>query len=104
MQINNNSSNKKRRQQDIPDEIEGEDVETKRDLELENIAGNLMIAQYQVDKLRYRLSQQIRDIGYRSFASKKTSAHTFKYDGKWYKLSIKVEELSFDRDNNGVKL
>jgi hypothetical protein len=33
--------------------VEG-DIETKRDLELENIAGNLMIAQYQVDKLQYR--------------------------------------------------
>ena len=33
-------------------EEEEEDIETKRDLELENIAGNLMIAEYQVDKLR----------------------------------------------------
>ena len=99
MQINNNSSNKKRRQQDIPDEIEGEDVETKRDLELENIAGNLMIAQYQVDKLRQRLSQHVRGSIYQSFASKKTSAHTFKYDGKWYQVSIKVEELFLGNDN-----
>ena len=30
----------------------------KRDLE--NIAGNLMIAEYQVDKLRQRLSQHVR--------------------------------------------
>ena len=50
----------------MSDEIE-EDIETKRDLELENIAGNLMIAEYQVDKLRQRLSQQIKDIGYHSF-------------------------------------
>jgi hypothetical protein len=33
--------------------VEEEDIKTKRDLELENIAGNLMIAQYQVDKLRH---------------------------------------------------
>jgi hypothetical protein len=64
-----------------------------------------MIAEYQVDKLRQRLSQQVRDVGYRSFSSMKTSAHTFKYDGKWYKLSIKVDELSLDSsgDNDSVK-
>ena len=72
MQINSNNSNndKKRQQQDLPDEIEEEDDDdTKRDLELENIAGNLMIAEYQVDKLRNKLSQQVRDIGYGSFGS-----------------------------------
>jgi hypothetical protein len=81
------------------------DDDTKRDLELENIAGNLMIAEYQVDKLRQRLSQQVRGVGYRSFSSMKTSARTFKYDGKWYKLSIKVDELSLDSsgDNDSVK-
>jgi hypothetical protein len=30
-------------------------AEEKRDLEIENIAGNLLIAEYQVDKLRARL-------------------------------------------------
>jgi hypothetical protein len=101
MQINNKN---KKRQQDIPDEIEEEeeDIDIKRDLELENIAGNLMIAEYQVDKLRHRLSQQVRDSVYHSFSNIKTSAHTFKYDGKWYRVSIKVEEVSLDRDNNAV--
>jgi hypothetical protein len=70
----------------------------KRDLELENIAGNLMIAEYQVDKIRQRLSQHVRGSTYHFFASKKTSAHTFKYDGKWYKVSIKVEELFLGND------
>jgi hypothetical protein len=46
-----------------------------------------MIAEYQVDKLERRLSEHVR-------------AHTFKYDGKWYKLSIKVEELSLDSGSN----
>jgi hypothetical protein len=55
MQINN-----KTHQQDLPDEIEEEEEEdyddyTKRDLELENIAGNLMIAEYRIDKLRNKL-------------------------------------------------
>ena len=55
-----------------------------------------MIAEYQVDKLRQRLSQQVKDVEYRSFSNMKTSSHTFKYDGKWYKISVKVEELSLD--------
>jgi hypothetical protein len=62
-----------------------------------------MIAEYQVDKLRNKLSQQVRGSVYNSFSTKKISAHTFKYDGKWYKVSIKVEELSFDMDDNTVK-
>ena len=43
MQINNNGW-----QEDIPGEIEEEDDDddTNRDLELENIAGNFMIAEY----------------------------------------------------------
>jgi hypothetical protein len=97
----------KKQQRDLPDDMvekeEDFDDDTQRDLELENIAGNLMIAEYQVDKLRHRLSEQVRSAVYHSFGIKKTSAHTFKYDGKWYKVSIKVEELSLDRDNNAVK-
>jgi hypothetical protein len=80
-----------------------DDDHTQRDLELENIAGNLMIVEYQVDKLRRKLSQEVRDIRYGSFGSKKTSAYTFKYDGKWYKVSIKVEEVYLDSDNNTLK-
>ena len=57
-----------------------------------------MIAEYQVDKIRQRLSQHVRGSTYHFFANKKTSAHTFKYDGKWYKVSIKVEELFLDND------
>jgi hypothetical protein len=79
------------------------DDDTLRDLELENIAGNLMIAEYQVDKLRHRISQQVRSSVYHSFSNIKTSAHTFKYDGKWYKVSIKVEEVSLDGNNNSLK-
>jgi hypothetical protein len=81
-------------------EEEEDDDDTKRDLELENIVGNLMIAEYQVDKLRYRLSQQVKGSSYHSSSNVKTSAHTFKYDGKWYKVSIKVEEVSLDKDHN----
>ncbi|MFL6321644.1 MAG: hypothetical protein ACJ72Q_14355 [Nitrososphaeraceae archaeon] len=79
------------------------DDDTQRDVELENIAGNLMIAEYQVDKLRHRLSEQVRSAVYHSFGIKKTSAHTFKYNGKWYKVSIKIEGMPLDMDNNAVK-
>ena len=61
-----------------------------------------MIAEYQVDKLRQRLSQQVRGVGYRSFSDMKTSSHTFKYNGKWYMLSVKLEELSPDNNNDSV--
>jgi hypothetical protein len=55
--------------------------EEERDLELENIVGNLMIAQYQVDKLRSRLSE--RTVGYGSVSNKKASVHVFKQNDKW---------------------
>ena len=61
-----------------------------------------MIAEYQVDKLRYRLSQQVRSGVYHPFGAVKKSAHTFKYNGKWYRVSIKVEELSLGKHSNDI--
>jgi len=40
-----------------------EKQEEGRDIELENIVGNLMIAEYQVDRLRSRLSDRITGLG-----------------------------------------
>ncbi|CAN5241891.1 hypothetical protein BH18THE2_BH18THE2_39310 [soil metagenome] len=37
----------------------GKQSEEKRDLELENIVGNLLMAEYQVDKLRSRLGDVV---------------------------------------------
>jgi len=71
--------------------------EEQRDLELENIVGNLMIAQYQVDKLRSRLSERIS--GYGSISYKKGSVHVFKHNEKWYKVSTKVEEVSLNSNS-----
>ena len=68
------------------------DIEDDRDMELENIIGNLMIAQYQVDKLRSRLSERVG--GYGSASNKKASAHIFKHADKWYKITVKVDEMS----------
>ena len=73
-------------------------IEEQRDLELENIVGNLMIAQYQVDKLRSRLSERIS--GYGSISYKKGSVHVFKHNEKWYKVSTKVEEVTLNNSNN----
>jgi hypothetical protein len=62
-------------------------AEEKRDLELENIVGNLLTAEYQVNKLRTRLTELVS--GYRVQMNKnKVSTQVFKYDNKWYKRSF----------------
>jgi hypothetical protein len=68
------------------------EIDEERDLELENIMGNLMIAQYQVDKLRSRLSERVG--GYGSAGNKKASAHIFKHNDKWYKITVRVDEMA----------
>jgi hypothetical protein len=69
--------------------------EEKRDLELENIAGNLLVVKYQVDRLRTRLNGMIN--GYRPYVkSNKTSTHVFKHKNKWYKLSLRIDESDAD--------
>jgi hypothetical protein len=78
------------RKQSEEGEGEGEGEE-KRDLELENIVGNLLIAEYQVDRLRTRLNDMVN--GYRPYIkSNKTSTHVFKHNNKWYKLSLRIDE------------
>ncbi len=62
------------------------DIDEDRDLELETVILNLMIAQYQVDKLRSRLSERVG--GYGSASNKKGSAHIFKHNGKRYKVTV----------------
>jgi len=70
-------------------EREQEDIE-ERDIELENIVGNLMIAQYQVDRLRSRLSDKIGSSG----TNKKGYTYTFKHGNKWYTITLKLDELA----------
>ena len=53
---------------------EGEGEE-KRDLELENIVGNLLVAEYQVDRLRTRLNDLINS--YRSHITNNKHQHTY---------------------------
>ena len=63
-----------------------------RDIELENIIGNLMIAEYQVDKLQSRLSERVGGLG--SGSNKKSSSFVFKKNDKWYKVMLSVEEMT----------
>ena len=79
-------------------------AEEKRDLELENIVGNLFIAEYQVDKLQIRLANLVcsydygygYDYGYRPQMNNdnKASIHVFKRYNKWYKQSLIVDEVN----------
>ncbi|MDQ3840173.1 MAG: hypothetical protein M3297_12995 [Thermoproteota archaeon] len=70
---------------------QSEQVE-ERDQELENIAGNLLIAEYQVEKLRTRLAD-LTD-GFRpAMKCNKGSSHVFKHNNRWYKLSLRFEEV-----------
>lgn len=63
-----------------------------RDIELENIIGNLMIAEYQVDKLKSRLSERVGGLG--SGSNKKSSSFVFKKNDKWYRVMLSVEEMT----------
>jgi hypothetical protein len=70
----------------------GSPTETdERDIELENIIGNLLIAEYQVDKLRHRLVEKISP-SYSSVEAKDNSSYSFKVGTKWYRVSLKIEE------------
>jgi len=80
----------------MPSERENKKEELEnRDIELESIVGNLMIAEYQVEKLRTRVTEKIGRYGYA--ADKKVSSHMFKHDSRWFKISVKVEELAIDK-------
>ena len=67
-----------------------------RDTELENIVGNLLIAEYQVEKLRDRLVSKIGSV-YHSARNKKVSTHIFKSNGTWVKVSLNVENMATDK-------
>jgi hypothetical protein len=62
-----------------------------RDKDLENIIGNLVVAEYQVDRLRNKLVEKIVP-SYRSVEAKDRSAFAFKLRDKWYRVSVRVEQ------------
>lgn len=76
--------------------------EQKRDLKLENTVGNLFIAEHQVDRLRTRLADIIT--GYTMLKSKtknhNRSSHVFKHKNKWYKISLKIDEMDVVSSSN----
>jgi hypothetical protein len=59
---------------DIGKQSEDGEGEEKRDPELENIVGNLLVAEYQVDRLRTRLNDMIN--GYRLHIKKQQNINT----------------------------
>jgi hypothetical protein len=69
-----------------------EKIARDRDIELENIIGNLMIAEYQVDKLQSRLSERVGGLG--SGSNMKSSSFVFKNNDKWYRVTLYVEEMN----------
>jgi hypothetical protein len=75
--------------------MQTKEVEGDRDTELENVVGNLMIAQYQVDKLRSKLAGKIGGY-YHHFHNTQSSIFAFKDNKKWYRVSIRVDETSND--------
>jgi hypothetical protein len=80
---------------------EGEGEE-KRDLELENIVGNLLIAEYQVDKLRTKLADLVD--GFRpEMRFNKASTQVFKHNNKWYKLSLRIADINSAEESGGEK-
>ena len=76
-------------------------VEEKRDLDLENIVGNLFIAEYQVDKLRTRLSNLVYGHRRRMSNNNKASIHVFKHNNKWYKISLRIDETDATDKKDG---
>ena len=75
-------------------------AEEKRDLDLENIVGNLFIAEYQVDRLQTRLANLV--YGYRrKMSDDKASIHVFKHNNKWYKISLRIDETDATDKKDG---
>lgn len=67
------------------------DKAERRDTELENILGNLLIAEYQVEKLKGRLVEKITP-PYTGAAASNQSSYSFKAGSKWYRVTLNVEE------------
>jgi hypothetical protein len=84
-------------------------AEEKRDLELENIVGNLLIDEYQVDKLQTRLAKIVYGYGYgydydygpQMSHNNKASTHVFKNNNKWYKISLRIDETDATGNKDG---
>ena len=81
-------------------------AEEKRDLDLENVVGNLFISEYQVDRLRTRLAKIVYGYGYDydygpQMSNNTASTHVFKHNNKWYKLSLRIDETNATGNKDG---
>jgi hypothetical protein len=86
----------------VCENMQTKEVEGDRDTELENVIGNLMIAQYQVQKIRTKLAGKIE--GYHHhFHNTQSSTFAFKDNEKWYRVSIRVDEISNDKKQFFIK-
>jgi hypothetical protein len=63
----------------------------KRDIELENLVGNLLIAQYQVERLKDRVSERLG-----AHDHTKISQNLFKHKNNWYSITINVDRVDLD--------
>jgi hypothetical protein len=57
----------------------------KRDIELENLVGNLLIAEYQVERLKDRVSERLG-----AHDRTKISQNLFKHKNNWHSITINV--------------
>jgi hypothetical protein len=67
----------------------------KRDIELENLVGNLFVAQYQVEKLKERVSERLG-----AHDRTKISQNLFKHKNNWYSITINLDRVDLeDKDS-----
>jgi hypothetical protein len=71
-------------------QIKGQEPK-ERDTELENIVGNLLIAEYQVDKLRARLAEKV--VGRGDGLANNQSVYTFKNKDRLFRVRVQIDEM-----------
>jgi hypothetical protein len=67
----------------------------KRDIELENLVGNLLIAEYQVERLKDRVSERLG-----AHDRAKISQNLFKHKNNWYSITINVDRVYLDEKDS----
>jgi len=79
----------------MPAGVEKEPHPDERDLELENMFGNYLIAQFQASRLMGFFQEKLAEAKHDSEGRPTLlSAHTFKFNGKWYRASLVIRQIS----------
>lgn len=73
-----------------------------------DIVGELVIVQNQVNRLRTKLAEKGAGYSHKVagyyYSTKKTgSSHTFECNGKWYRVSVKIDKMIFPLDGPNAK-